>query len=104
MPRLEDTAFTLVEFTNRVDQRFMLVIGLITHGNEYFRRGRLINEVVLPLTGLALVMYRRIKRGITPKAPVHVNYLLIRNTEVFRNQRHMIGVHIAALQCWDFVF
>ena len=33
----------------------MLVIRLITHGEEYFRRGRLIYEVVLPLTGLAPV-------------------------------------------------
>src|ERR1700737_325585 len=82
----------------------MPVICLITPGQKYFRRRRLINEVVLPLTGLALVMYRRIKRGIATEAPVHVNYLLIRNTEVFRNQRYLIGAHIAALECCDFVF
>src|ERR1700739_1288131 len=83
----------------------MLMIRLITHGEEYFRRGRLINEVVLPLTGLTpLMMYGRIKRCVATKAPVHVNYLLICNAEVFGNQRHLIGVHIAALHCRDLVF
>src|SRR4030088_1643047 len=82
----------------------MAVTCLVTAGYKYFRRGRLINEVVLPFAGLALVMYRLIKRGIAAKAPIHVDYLLIRNTEVFRNQRHLIRVHIAALECCDFVF
>jgi hypothetical protein len=78
--------------------------GIVMPGKECFRRWRLIDEAVLPLTGLALVMYRRTKRGIATKAPVHVNHLLIRNTKVLRNQRHLIGVHVAALQCNDFVF
>src|SRR5260370_7534282 len=82
----------------------MLVIGLITDGQQYFRRGRLIDEVVLPLTRLGLVAYRRIERGIAAKAPVHVNDLLIRNTEALRNQRHLLGRHIAAFHCCDPVF
>src|ERR1700730_4669300 len=81
----------------------MLVIRLITSGNEYFRRGRLINKVVLPLNAL-LIICPYIERVIATKAPVHVNYLPIRNTEVFRNQGHLIGMHIADLQYRDLVF
>src|ERR1700682_4180885 len=95
MSRLEDATFAVVEYIDCTGQRLMLAIFLILLGDDSFRRGRLINEVVLPFTGFAIMDWR-IERCITAEASIHVNDISLGNIKAFRDQSDLIGVQVAA--------
>jgi hypothetical protein len=70
----------------------MLVVFLIPFDDESFRRGGLINEVVLPFVWFALITNWRIDRCITEETSMHVNNVLGRDIKALRDQRYLIGV------------
>jgi hypothetical protein len=69
----------------------MLVVLLVPFDDDSFRRGGLINEVVLPFVWFA---FRRIGAliDVSPKRSIHVNNILLRDIKVLRDQSYLIGV------------
>ena len=69
----------------------MLAILLVLLGDDSFRRGRLIHEVVLPFTGFAIMDWL-IERCITAEASIHVNDISLGDVKARRDQSDLIGV------------
>lgn len=63
MTRLEDATFAVVQDIDRGDQCGTPVVLLILFDDDGFRRGRFINEIVLPFFRIAMIMDRRIDRA-----------------------------------------
>jgi hypothetical protein len=101
MSRLEYATFAVIQYTDRSDQRILLVVFLVLFDDDSFRRGRLINEMVLPFADFIVLVYRRIDRFVAAQAPIHVDDILVRNIERLCDQRNLIGAQIAAFQCRD---
>src|SRR5437588_13125503 len=60
MPRLEDTTFAVVQDIDRGGQCPVLVFLLVLLDDDGFRRGRLVDEMVLPLTAFGVFVKRYI--------------------------------------------
>jgi hypothetical protein len=58
MARLEDAPFTIVEDANGADERFLPVVHLVMFDDDGFRRGTLVDKVILPFSGLSFVADR----------------------------------------------
>jgi hypothetical protein len=58
MPRLEDATFAVAEYIDRGDQRLTPVVLFILFDNNGFRRGGLINKMVLPFARFTVLIER----------------------------------------------
>ena len=92
MSRLEDAALAVVQYIDRGDQRLEPVIFFVLFDDDSFRRGGLVNEMVLPFAGFALIANRRIDRCITAEASIYVDNILARDIKVLRDRGDLIGM------------
>src|ERR1700737_1418287 len=104
MPGLEDTTFAVVQDIDRGGQCPVLVVPLVLLDHDGFRRGGLINEMVLPFTGFAVLVKRHIDRFIAAKASIHIDDILVRDIEALCDRGDMIGMQVTALECRDLAF
>ena len=58
MARLEDAPFAIVEDGNGTDERFLPVVHFIMFDDDGFRRGALVDKVILPFAGVFFVADR----------------------------------------------
>jgi hypothetical protein len=101
MSRLENATFAVIQYIDRSDQRLMLVAFLVLFDDDSFRRGRLINEMVLPFADFIVLVNRSINRFVAAEAPIHVDDIFVRNIERLCDQGNLIGAQITAFQCRD---
>ncbi|SRR5260221_7026556 len=91
MSRLEDATFAVVQYLDCGNQCLMLTFFLVLFDDDGFRRGGLINEIVLPFAGFTVLMKRRIDRLIAAKASIHVDDIVLRDIEALCDQSNLIG-------------
>jgi len=70
MSRLEDATLAVIQYIDRGDQCLLRVVLLAQFDDDGFRRGRLINEMVLPFAGF-IVLMKRCFDGCFPSGMVH---------------------------------
>ena len=56
MARFEDASFAIVEDFEGTDERFPPVLRFILFDGDGFRRGTLVDEVILPFCGVSFVV------------------------------------------------
>ena len=81
-----------------------MAFGLILFDDDGFRRGGLINEIILPFIRIAVIVNWRVDRFVTAEAPIHIDDILVRDLKTLCDQGHLIGTKVAAFECSDFAF
>ena len=105
MSRLEDTALAVVQDVDRGDQRLEPVLLFVLFDDDGFRRGGLINEMVLPFADITAPHdFGTLIDLSPPSRRIHVDHILARNIKALCDQCHLIGVQVATFQCSDLAF
>jgi len=60
--------------------------------------GAFADQLVLPLTGIAILTDRRVERGVAAEPAVHVDDVLLGYAELLSDEFDLIGAHITLLQ------
>jgi hypothetical protein len=94
---LEDFAVAIGEYCERVAERVLAGLRLITLSETGFLVGAFVYQPVLPLDGIAFVADRHVQRHIPSKTPVHVNDVLLSDAKVVGDGGNLIGVQITFL-------
>src|SRR5262249_61945546 len=63
-----------------------------------FRVWRVVNEPILPLTALAIITDRGVKRCVAAEAAVHVDHILFGHAKTLGDDLHLVGPQIAFLE------
>ena len=103
VPGLEDMTFAVVQDIDRDGQCPVLVVLLVLLDDDGFRRGGLVDEMVLPFAGFAVLMKRHIDRFIAAKASIHIDDILVRDIEALCDRGDMIGMQVTAFERGDLV-
>src|SRR5229473_5201680 len=101
MARLEDAPFAIVEDANGADERFPPVVHFVMFDDDGFRRGTLVDEVILPFPGVSFVADRCVQRCVSAQAPIHVHDFLILHAERCRNHPDLLGAQIGIVESGD---
>src|SRR5262249_925507 len=88
--RLEDAPLPVVEHGERRGEGLAAAAELLACGECRLLVEMLVDQPVLPLAGIAVLTDRSIERYIAPKAPVHVDHVLLGDAEASGDELDLV--------------
>src|SRR5215813_14155221 len=88
--RLEDPPLSVVEHGERRGEGLAAAAELLACGECRLLVGMLVDQPVLPFAGIAVRTDRSVERYIAPKAPVHVDNVLLGDAEASGDELDLV--------------
>src|SRR5712671_7512121 len=96
--RLEDAPLALIEHGERLAERLMAIVRFLAFDQPRLLAGAVIDQPILPLARVAIFADRRVERHVATEAAVHVDHVLLGDTEAFCDELNLVGAKIALFE------